>query len=305
VNWLGYLHSLWVDPLGHLREDTDGNGALTYGEDKIISFVYDVGSGDTMIQRYSDSDGDGEPDSATPDATVPLNEIDPIWEAGKKLALRDPDTRIIKTFVDADQDGVVDAGELVDFTEANAATLRPFLRAVDNTEAAKIIRFIRGEEVTGYRDRTVTVEGQPKVWPLGDIVYSTPTVVGKPMDDYATIYGDVEYYDQFFIKWRTRAATVYCGANDGMLHALKAGTFHLGDKGDGGSVEHGWYSATEVPATSGELGSERWAYIPYNVLRCSHIHRRGRQRNRCKPSWRLGNTANWRDAVWGQGYLGN
>ena len=33
-----------------------------------------------------------------------------------------------------------------------------------------------------------------------------------------------------------------------------------------GEEEHGWYTATEVPATAGGLGSERWAFIPHNLL---------------------------------------
>ena len=57
------------------------------------------------------------------------------------------------------------------------------------------------------------------------------------------------------------------GANDGMLHAFKAGTFHEGDNpGTSGKEEHGWYSTTEVPATPGDLGYERWAFIPQNLL---------------------------------------
>jgi type IV pilus assembly protein PilY1 len=264
VNWLGYLQALWVDPFGNLREDTDGNSRLTFTSDKIILFGADPVTGNTVIQRFADSDGDGKADAS--EGSAPLDDINSLWEGGEKLALRDPRTRTIKTFVDLDEDRVVGPGELIDFDRGNADILRPFLRAATEEEAEKIIRFIRGEEVAGYRDRTVSVGGTDKVWPLGDIVYSTPTVVGKPLDDYSSIYGD-RSYDEFFRKWRSRGVTVYSGANDGMLHAFKAGTFTSGDDpATATTTEQGWYSATEDPVTPGDLGSERWAYIPYNLL---------------------------------------
>jgi type IV pilus assembly protein PilY1 len=56
------------------------------------------------------------------------------------------------------------------------------------------------------------------------------------------------------------------GANDGMLHSFKAGTFYEGDNPSTSDEEHGWYSETEDPATSEDLGAERWAFIPFNLL---------------------------------------
>ncbi|KPJ57599.1 MAG: hypothetical protein AMJ42_04650 [Deltaproteobacteria bacterium DG_8] len=268
IYWVGYLNSLWVDPYGNLREDTVLDHALVYSEDKIIKFTVDEGSGDTAIARYHDTDPcDGMPDSETPYETVLLSELDPQWEAGLKLAKRDASTRVIKTWVDIDGNGVVNTGEYINFDTSNASTLRPFLDVATETEAVNIISFIRGESVTGYRDRNITIEGTEYVWKLGDIVYSTPTVVGEPMERYNQYYSDITY-GQFFTKWKDRGVTVYVGANDGMLHAFKAGTFHEGDSESTLlKEEHGWYSATEVPATTGqELGDERWAYIPYNLL---------------------------------------
>ncbi len=132
-------------------------------------------------------------------------------------------------------------------------------------EAEDLINFIRGEEVEGHRDRNVTINGTEYVWKLGDIVYSTPTVVGKPMEMYNLYYSDVSY-SEYYSLWKNRGITIYVGANDGMLHAFKAGTFHEGDNPSTLDEEHGWYTATEDPATSGDLGDERWAFIPYNLL---------------------------------------
>jgi type IV pilus assembly protein PilY1 len=271
VKWVGYLNSLWVDPFGNLREDTVHDDAMVYSEDKIIRFTIDAGTGDTAIARYHDNDGDGMADiippatEPVPYETVLLSELDPQWEAGEKLALRDAD-RTIKTWADINGDGVVDAGEVIDFETGNATVLRPFLDAADDTEAANIISFIRGESVSGYRDRNITINSVEHVWKLGDIVYSTPSVVGKPMENYHQYYSDTTYAE-FFTQWKERGVSVYVGANDGMLHAFKAGTFHEGDNpATAGKKEHGWYSTTETPATTGALGDERWAYIPYNLL---------------------------------------
>ena len=179
VKWLGYLNSLWVDPYGNLREDTVHDNALVYADDKIVRFAIDENSGDTSVARYDDSDADGRVDMYDADGdgvldtenppyeTVVLEELDPQWEAGEKLTLRDSSTRTNKTWVDIDSDGEVGAGEFIDFDIVNASTLRPFLNAADDTEAADIISFIRGEEVAGYRDRNITINGTEYVWKLG------------------------------------------------------------------------------------------------------------------------------------------
>jgi type IV pilus assembly protein PilY1 len=272
VKWIGYLNALWVDPYGNIREDTNHDNALVYDEDKIIRFAIDDTSGNTAIKRYHDSDGDGRADIVAP-ATEPvpyqtalLEDMEPQWEAGNKLALRDADTRTIMTWIDPNGNGLVDAGEVIAFIPANASVLRPYLDVATDAEAVDIINFIRGERVAGYRNRDITIGGTQYVWKLGDIVYSTPTLVGKPMEMYNLYYSDVTYAE-FYTLWKNRGITVYVGANDGMLHAFKAGTFYEGDNpGTAGKEEHGWYSATEVPATPGGLAFERWAFIPYNLL---------------------------------------
>ena len=271
VEWVGYLNSLWVDPYGNLREDTVNDDALVYGDDTIIKFTIDPGSGETAIARYRDltgpdDDPDGVADSDTPYETVLVSELKPQWEAGRQLALQDATARTIMTWVDLDADGEVDtATEYIDFIAANAAKLRPFLGVATAAEAEDIINFIRGDEVTGMRDRNITIGGTQRVWKLGDIIYSTPTVVSEPMEKYNVYYGDWTYAE-FFKHWENRGVTVYVGANDGMLHAFKGGTFTEGDNPATSKEEHGFYSTTEVPATGEELGQERWAYIPYNLL---------------------------------------
>ena len=286
IAWVGYLNQLWVDPYGNLREDSNHDYAMVYGEDNIIKFQVDEETGDTEVVRFLDVTGpEGEPDgladSTIPYETVPLEELEPIWEAGRILAMRDASDRTIKTWVDINGNGEYDdtpVDEFISFDTSNAAILRPFLNAADIVEAENIINFIRGEEFQGCRDRNINIGGTDYVWKLGDIVYSTPTVVGKPMERYNEYYSDYTY-GQFLTDatytgkpwevklWKKRGVTVYVGANDGMLHAFKAGTFHEGDNPATGEEEHGWYSTDEYPPTTTEaLGDERWAYIPYNLL---------------------------------------
>ncbi len=42
VNWVGYLQSLWVDPKGNIREDTNKNKSLELDVDKIVSYYFDT-----------------------------------------------------------------------------------------------------------------------------------------------------------------------------------------------------------------------------------------------------------------------
>ncbi|MFO7713532.1 PilC/PilY family type IV pilus protein [Desulfosarcina sp.] len=143
LTWQGYLQSLWVDPWGNLREDTNGNGRLDLTNttevnaaidvDTIIEYTIDS-NGDTKIRRYishhqyNPRNGNSSTcilDSLTPAQTCPdltnasnyetveINQIAPIFEAGEKLRQRNPDTRKIFTFIDGngeddDADGIID-----------------------------------------------------------------------------------------------------------------------------------------------------------------------------------------------------
>ena len=116
----------------------------------------------------------------------------------------------------------------------------------------------------GYRDRQLTVDGTLQVWKLGDIVYSTPSVVGKPLSNYNVIFNDATY-DAYYRKYKDRDTVVYVGANDGMLHAFWAGKSMAGDNPSTTSTtEASWYSKASGMGTN--LGEELWAYIPYNLL---------------------------------------
>jgi len=262
--WIGHMHGLFLDTFGNLREDTNQDGRLVYSDDKIVQSFYDTDSGESKVNKFLDADGDGKADSTLPNSTGPISDIKPIWEAGEELALTDPVDRKIYTWVNENHDGVVDAGEFREFKDTEKTTLRPYLRAADDNESADIINFIRGDQITGMRDRLITIPSlnAQKVWKLGDIVYSTPTTVAAPRERYDLLYGDTSY-QAFYNQYKNRRNVVYVGGNDGMLHAFNAGFYNPGDDSStAGVTERGYFDA----GAGKTLGQELWAYVPYELL---------------------------------------
>ena len=105
------------------------------------------------------------------------------------------------------------------------------------------------------------------VWRLGDIVNSTPTVVGSPKERFDILYGDTGYRG-FSQRWANRRLVAYVGANDGMLHAFNGGFFHRGDDPSTTPAEHGYYTTgpTADDPTQPVMGEELWGFIPYYLL---------------------------------------
>ncbi|MCX5723712.1 MAG: PilC/PilY family type IV pilus protein [Nitrospirae bacterium] len=274
IKWTGYTQGLFLDTFGNLREDTNADGRLVYSEDKIVRTRFDSATNTVFVDRYHDADGDGRADSATAYESIGLREMKGVWEAGKRLALTDPANRTLLTWVDLNNNGLVDSGEQLSFTTANSATLSPYLRpsaspysAINPYSSDNIINFIRGVQVTGMRDRQLTVGGSLAVWKYGDPIHSTPTVIGTPKERFDLLYGDSSY-TAFFQKYKNRRLVAYLGSNDGMLHAFNGGFYHRGDDPSTGSVvEHGWFTKNPTDNASGQtLGDELWGFIPYQLL---------------------------------------
>jgi type IV pilus assembly protein PilY1 len=291
VYWTGYMQSLWVDAHGNLREDwtaagdTTPNRVLDLGVDPIVTFFYDSGTGETQFKRRLVSLTDFYGTTATP-TIHPLSDLKPLWEAGSILASRSAADRTIYTFVDLDGDGLVDGNlsvnsdEFISFNnniiipDDNKDKLTAYLDLADDfsfaylgptgpDRANNLITYIRGSDsgftgTTDLRNRTLNSQ----VFKLGDIVHSTPTPIGRPVDNFDLIYGD-NTYAEFYLRHKNRATVVYVGANDGMLHAFLAGTFH-----PGASVTGDAASFTVDAGKYGSLGpgDEIWAYIPQNLL---------------------------------------
>jgi len=277
VRWTGYAQGLFIDHLGNFREDTDQDGKLVYQNDYIVKTRYDnnvasITYGTVLVDKYGDANGDGSADSATPTISgLGLKDILPFWEGGKQLANIASTARNLLTWVDSNNDGLVQAGEQMQFSTANSGTLSQYLRAgAAPYTANNIINFVRGDEIVGLRTRMLEEpigSGTYKVWKLGDPIHSTPTIVAAPRTNYDLIYGDSSY-TAFYTKWKDRREVVYVGANDGMLHAFNGGYYHKSDDVTTPAVvEHGWFTKNPTDNSSGRpLGDELWGFIPHQLL---------------------------------------
>jgi type IV pilus assembly protein PilY1 len=251
------------------------------------------------------------------------------WPKTATLSESGRTCRRMLTWADLSNGGGASSNELLEFSSANAAALCPFLgagavlhcnstnaaaiTAADITadpslagctgltrqtcarnEATNIINFVRGFNVTGYRDRTMNVLDTggatvQKVWKLSDIINSTPIVVGAPKERFDVIYGDATYAS-YFQRYRDRRQVAYVGANDGMLHAFNAGFFTADNAvidGSGPTVQVRFTKTPKVAGTSTDcsalpcdasvatygfrtdappLGAELWAFLPQDLL---------------------------------------
>ncbi|MBE0711311.1 MAG: hypothetical protein IH583_02925, partial [Candidatus Aminicenantes bacterium] len=126
------------------------------------------------------------------------------WDAGKLLAARTADSRVIYTAVRANSD-LTNPLVRTAFTTANVGVLAGLLNdpLLDNSG---LINFIRGSG---------------RAWKLGDINRSSPAVVGPPSQD-AQDMGDG--YADFKAAYAGRTKVIYVGANDGMLHCFNVTT---------------------------------------------------------------------------------
>ena len=206
--------------------------------------------------------------------TDSVENLKTLWNARKQLSLiTDADIvtqrsfattanngRFIKTWVDTNGDGIVDSGEFIDF--AVGAPLPPGYLDVPLTSAPNIVNYIRGQEIPGFRSRKINYDGTgDQVMRLGDVVNSSPTVVGAPDKGYDLTYRDASYLE-FRRKYAKRRQMVYVGANDGMLHAFNGGFYDAANSTfKTAGTDHNGIAATQHP-----LGSEIWSYVPMNLL---------------------------------------
>lgn len=293
ATWVGTLSALFMDRYGNIREDTNSNKTLD-NSDKVIEFIkMDFrnqnanGTSETRkiigFNRFpysTTTNGKDETDSSLVESSLKMDRLKTVWNARDQLAdITDTNIvlqrqsngsvnsrRLIFTGLDApvsgQYDGVITQSETFGFTgdTTTATKLKNYLVATSNTDATNIINYIRGKDSSTYRNRTVKFEasGTPKVWRLGDIVNSTPAIVGVPSAGYDNLYGD-DSYTAFRNKYANRRNMVYVGANDGMLHAFNAGFFDRINT-----------TFTTTPsgndASAPALGAEMWSYVPYNAL---------------------------------------
>ncbi len=293
VTWFGTVNALFIDSRGRIREDLNQNGILENG-DRILTFQFDPVIGETMVQATEvQPDGSTGSPVGTP-FTLTSDEYNPIWSAQEMLRSLATYTnnrssyessassgRYIFTAFDRDNDGLVISPEFNDTNPGSTAAVdgaHPFVSdtfalsgntandhrllgfegSTTDAEVENLVNFIRGEEgIPGTRSRTLNGESNL----LGDIVNSTPEVVGAPREPYALLYND-DSYQNYINQYANRRNVLYVGANDGMLHAFNAGFFNP-ETSSGGNIG---FETAGGNGAGHPLGSELWAYIPYNVL---------------------------------------
>ena len=179
-----------------------------------------------------------------------LGDLIPLFDMGQVLAERNRVLYPRKIIAGSDPDFDGDTTTSIDFTTANAATLRPQLFRLydnsslsptllspaltlrDNAAASKLIDWSHGTDYTSMKVRNTTGDGL--IHPLGDIVNFQPQYVGHQNGDFNAMNG----YSTFVKGLSSQPDLLIVGANDGMLHA-----FDVND------------------------GKELWAYIPSSMLK--------------------------------------
>ncbi|MBV5326178.1 MAG: hypothetical protein JZU65_00865, partial [Chlorobium sp.] len=314
-------------------EDTNHNNKLDASED-----INGNGKLDT-----EDLNGNGLLNTEQLAGSWTLQQVNYLWQSGSwlnemsNLNVVDQRTyasndqkRHIFTFIDSDKDQVVDAGELVDFTEANWGTLYHYLNLYPTfadepawtgairsnaanwtnfleKQSKREINYIRGLDQAAFTSTTVPSytlpamrsrqvdyddDGVVETWRLGDVIYSSPTLVGKPSEGYHLLYRDTTY-GEFAAKHQNRRQVVYVGGNDGMLHAFNGGFYNDLIKGIsttsqkqpdtykdtngnkkwdlGETLTQDWngngaYDSGKGTEIEHVVGAELWAYIPKNLM---------------------------------------
>ncbi len=227
--WIGEIHNMWyyLDPFlqnTSIREDTVQDNKLNLKQDRIAQFYFDTNQNKTQVRLFTDANGDGVPDSTTPDQTIDPDNVRSLWKAGRKLWARtlSSDPRTIYTHTDISTSGFDDATtKLTTFGTSNISTLTAnssFLSLLtpqgvtpDAAKASKLISYIHGTDQaadsdgTTYRPRKVEIDAcNPasanyvagsncvtsdsnyyREWKLGDIISSTPKLVASvPLNSY-------------------------------------------------------------------------------------------------------------------------
>jgi hypothetical protein len=295
ATWIGELHNLWyfLDPFfttSTIREDSNKDYILGLKNDYVTTFRFDTTQNSTVIDLSQDTKGDGSTYSSQ--GTVQFDGLKSLWKTGRLLWERnlstDPRTVYTVTSSTFGSSLLKFSSDAADNFSSNA-TVRTYLQAADQTEANKIIDYVKGTDQSGYRGRKVTIsgcglsdsQGCTREWKLGDIVNSTPKLVSNvPLDNYDLApsggYGDTSYSAFINSKNYKQRGMAFVGANDGMLHAIRLGVL---DTKTQTYVDHGatvidvYKKAklvksdlvTTVSALD-QLGREEWAFIPKNTL---------------------------------------
>jgi type IV pilus assembly protein PilY1 len=254
TEWAGDVFAYWIDDYGLLRQD---DGDTYFKLDEADSRVIIFSSGGETKACVNGAVTDGVCNGTEKN----ISDVKFVWQASKWLndSTLDPVTqrsslfsdnsqRRIFTWTDASGDGKVMPGEFTDFIPAKVNS---------NLCPEAVVNWIRGEDQTGLRSRTVNLGGGDVTWRLGDIINSSAVAVAAPAENYDLIWKDSSY-TAFYQKYKNRRIMIYFGANDGMLHALNGGAYDPETKQ--------YFKNPDKSNTGIDIGGEMWAYVPYNLL---------------------------------------
>lgn len=260
------------DPIKFLWTATKWLNDMTDAQAKAQRVHYSDTTQNRYIFTFADADNDMIPDAG---------ELQPFeYPATAPTSFTDTGTifpyiNIFPTF--EDEPTVVYGGlntSINSFRAASSTNFNDFL----THQYERVINYIRGVDQLEYKSATTpkyillpfrsrqvdydedTDLNDVTTWRLGDIVYSAPTVVGKPAENYHLLYSD-KSYGKFLAQFQGRRQVAYAGGNDGMFHAFNGGFFDNITS----SFNEDDPNTTAVE-TQYELGAEMWAYIPYNLL---------------------------------------
>ena len=159
VKWIGELQGYWyfLDPYlqnTSIREDTDQNNKLNLISDKVIQFYFDPVKKKTLVNKYSDLNGDGNADSSTPDsgaAGVSPDVVNSLWKAGRKLWERNLSTDSRKIYVGLPDWATNSTANMLTFDKATTSSLstanKTLLQYLTQTIDADTFRKSAGEDV--------------------------------------------------------------------------------------------------------------------------------------------------------------
>lgn len=254
VNWTGdvfaewYLNGYYAAANGdsvlvqNIREDTNADYILNVETDRILEYLIEDGS--LTIEAYDSSSYGTKSDETSDETYLSIENAANLFDCGEQLRTRNPDDRTIY--------GVSESDTLIAFNEANVSAFDDLLGS-SNSEYPEclldsgtpqyedLINYTRGEDISKCRSRKTNNLTSENVWKIGDIIYSSSTVVE---------------YDNF--------SMVYSGSNAGMLHAFRLGYI----KTDPDPLNPAKLCDDRSAATCAHAstGKEEWAFIPKDAM---------------------------------------
>lgn len=308
VHWLGGVYAFFLDPWGNMREDSNGNGILDLatgadsargdadGGDWIVNFSDGVDGPKLTLHR--DIFGQGKPEAAGA-ITTTLERAKTLWDVARILAdipddaistprgynaASDPGRRIYFENPDITDKkyslGSQPGGKKTLFSPdiVTDANYKQWFLTKTKNDADKLVKWVMGQDQEGLRSRQVYspwVAGSTvKTWRLGDVINSTPVIVGTPFSGFDISQRDPSYADYKQDK-SGRRNMAYFGANDGMLHAVNLGFTVPYSQGSAGYQAEEPLSLFEqrkkkdpgaTRKAAHPLGKEMWAFVPKSVL---------------------------------------